>query len=80
MKSLAFTSTLSPNTIAFITEYAKTTSRNKNEVIEEAIELLQIELKKKNMTEGFKRMNKDIEMTKLAELGMEEYSNSLKNQ
>ncbi|MDX2196234.1 MAG: hypothetical protein NW207_07440 [Cytophagales bacterium] len=69
--SITITTSLSQKSVDFLKKYAKENNTPKNKVIEEAIELLRIEMKKKKWAEDYQRMNLDKEylneMNKIAE-------------
>jgi len=73
-----FTSTINPDILEWLNNYAKASSRTRREVLEEAIELYREQIIKINMRDDFARANIN-EQNKLAELGMADYAEIIKS-
>jgi len=74
MKTTAsFTSTISPELIAWIDKRARTQKRTRRVVLEEAIKSYQREAMKNILKKGFQRASHDMNMIELVEWGMDDY-------
>ena len=74
MSTTTFTSTISPNTLAWVTDYAKGFNKTRREVLEEALGEYKKKKTKALFKDSFKRAAKDINNVELAEWGMDDYS------
>lgn len=77
-KSLAFTSSIPEDLYKKLTSFAQKNKMQKNKVLEEALNLFFLEDKKKSFIEGVKKWGQDSENIVWAEMGMKEYSETLK--
>jgi len=77
--AITYTSTLSPQIMTWLDAFASKEGLSKKAVIEEALTLYQIQIKKKKMAEMFKEASGDIEMFDLAEAGLSDYNEQLNN-
>ena len=74
MKTTAsFTSTISPELIAWVDKRARSQKRTRRSVLEEALKSYQREAVKNLMKEGFARAARDTDMLELVEWGMDDY-------
>lgn len=74
MKTTAsFTSTISPELIAWVDERARSQKRTRRVVLEEAIRSYQRDAIKDLLKEGFERAAHDADMLELVEWGMDDY-------
>ncbi len=73
MNTVSFTSTISPELIAWLDMEAKRQKRTRRDLLEEAL----IALKRTKMREGFARAAKDKDIVEMAEWGMDDYSEML---
>lgn len=74
MKTTAsFTSTISPELIAWVDKRARTQKRTRRVVLEEAIRSYQRDAMKNTLKEGFERAAHDADMLELVEWGMDDY-------
>jgi len=69
----SFTSTISPELIAWVDKRARTQKRTRRAVLEEALKNYQREATKNVLREGFTRAAHDADMLELAEWGMDDY-------
>jgi len=68
-----FTSTISPNLIGWLNEYAKKTNKTRRDILEDAIVRYKKDVKRKAMADGFRRAVADTNMDEMTEWGMEDY-------
>ncbi|MFH1178434.1 MAG: hypothetical protein V1711_01785 [bacterium] len=74
MKTTAsFTSTISPELIAWVDKRARSQKRTRRSVLEEALKSYQREDMKNILREGFARAVHDADMLELVEWGMDDY-------
>lgn len=74
MKTTAsFTSTISPELIAWVDKRARTQKRTRRVVLEEAIRSYQRDAMRSVLKEGFERAARDADMLELVEWGMDDY-------
>ena len=74
MKTTAsFTSTISPELIAWVDKRARTQKRTRRAVLEEALKNYQREAMRNVLKDGFARASRDADMLELAEWGMDDY-------
>lgn len=74
MKTTAsFTSTISPELIAWVDKRARTQKRTRRVVLEEAIKHYQRDAMKNILKDGFARAARDADMLELVEWGMNDY-------
>ncbi|HEY4500780.1 MAG TPA: hypothetical protein VJI70_00730 [Candidatus Paceibacterota bacterium] len=74
MKTTAsFTSTISPELIAWVDRRARAQNRTRRVILEEAIKNYQRDATKNVLREGFARASRDKDMLELAEWGMNDY-------
>lgn len=78
-KIVTYTSTLPSMVMEDVVEYATKKNISKNKVIEIAIKMLMEEEIKNELKESFRKISKDPEMVEMAEWGMNEYSQQLKD-
>jgi predicted transcriptional regulator len=75
MKTTAtFTSTISPELIAWVDMRAKTQKQTRRAVLEEAIKNYQRDATKKRLAEGFARAAHDADIIELSEWGFGDYT------
>lgn len=74
---ITYTSTLSPRLMSWLDAYASKEGISKKAVIEQALTLYQIQVKKKNLAQMFQAASGDAEMMSLAEAGLGDYSEQL---
>ncbi len=78
MKTIAtFTSTISPEAIAWVDKTARAEKRTRRAVLEEAIKRYQRDSTRRALKEGFERAARDPDMLELAEWGMSDYQDVL---
>ncbi|HXK39103.1 MAG TPA: hypothetical protein VJ043_03375 [Candidatus Paceibacterota bacterium] len=74
MKTTAsFTSTISPELIAWLDKRARVEKRTRRAVLEEAVKSYQRDSMKSSLKEGFERAALDADMLGLVEWGMDDY-------
>lgn len=74
MKTTAtFTSTISPELIAWVDKRARSQKRTRRTILEEAIRSYQRDAVRNVLGEGFERAAKDTDMLELAEWGISDY-------
>ena len=77
MKTATFTSTISPELIAWVDKRARLEKRTRRAVLEEAVRKYQKDVVREHLREGFKRAAHDKDMLELAEWGMDDYASML---
>ena len=77
-KQYVYTSTLPIELKEGLEVYATRHKVSKNKVIEKALKMFLMEERKKAYAETFKRANKDTEMIAMADWGLEDYLEQLK--
>ena len=78
MKTTAtFTSTISPETIAWVDRVARDKKRTRRAVLEEAVKAYKRELTREHLRKGFERVANDPEILALAEMGVRDYARTL---
>ncbi len=74
MKTTAsFTSTISPELIAWVDRSARTQKRTRRSVLEEALKRYQRDTMKNILKEGFARAARDADILEMVEWGMDDY-------
>lgn len=74
MKTTAsFTSTISPELIAWVDKRARSQKRTRRAILEEALRSYQRDAMKNVLREGFARAARDADMFELVEWGMDDY-------
>lgn len=73
----SFTSTISPELIAWVDKRARMQKRTRRAVLEEALKNYQRMATKDILKEGFARAARDADMIELAEWGMDDYTRIL---
>ena len=74
MKTTAsFTSTISPELIAWLDKRARVEKRTRRAVLEEAVKSYQRDSMKSSLKEGFERAALDADILELVEWGMDDY-------
>lgn len=73
-----FTSTISPNIIAWLDTQARARKTTRRAILEEAVERYKKDIDRKTMSEGFLRAAEDPDMLELAEWGMDDYQTLIK--
>ncbi len=74
MKTTAsFTSTISPELIAWVDKRARSQKRTRRVILEEAIKSYQRDAMRDILKEGFERAAHDADMLELVEWGMNDY-------
>jgi hypothetical protein len=79
MKQITYTSTISQDVWTEVSEIAAKLKLSKKEIIEKSVKEYLFKMKKKEFEEGFRRLANDSEMVEMAEMGMEDYLNQLKD-
>lgn len=79
MKQITYTSTISQDVWAEVSNIASKLKLSKKEIIEKSVKEYLFKLKKKEFEEGFRRLADDTEMVEMAEMGMGEYLEQLKD-
>ncbi|MBI4093914.1 hypothetical protein HY417_03035 [Candidatus Kaiserbacteria bacterium] len=69
----SFTSTISPELIAWVDRRARTQKRTRRAVLEEALKNYQREAMRNVLKEGFARAASDSDILELVEWGMDDY-------
>ncbi len=69
----SFTSTISPELIAWVDKRARSQKKTRRAVLEDALKSYQREAVKNLMKEGFTRAARDADMLELVEWGMDDY-------
>lgn len=69
----SFTSTISPELIAWVDKRAKNQKRTRRAILEEALKGYQRDVMKNVLKEGFARVARDADMLELVEWGMDDY-------
>lgn len=77
-KNITYTSTLPSVLVEEVVAYAKKRNVSKNKVIEIALKKLFEEELRKDLQETFKLANEDKELTQMAEFGLNDYLEQLK--
>lgn len=77
-KTITYTSTLPNMVMEEVVEYAKKKKISKNKVIEIALKKLLEEEIRRELIESFKKIANDPDMIEMAEWGMEDYAEQLK--
>ncbi len=70
--TIVFTSTIHPELLSWLNNYAKKSSRTRRELLEESIILYKEHVIKQNMKDDFARANSS-EQEELADWGMQDY-------
>lgn len=78
-KTVTYTSTLPNMVMEEVVEYAKKKKISKNKVIEIAVKKLLEEEIRNELMESFKKIADDPEMPEMAEWGLKDYVEQLKN-
>lgn len=74
MKTTAsFTSTISPELIAWVNKHARTQKRTRRAILEEALKNYQRDAIRNILKKGFERAARDADMLELTEWGMDDY-------
>jgi len=71
-----FTSTIHPELLSWLNDYAKKSSRTRRELLEESIRLYREQVIRQNMKDDFARTNAQ-EQEEMAEWGMQDYAEIL---
>jgi len=71
--TMSFTSTISPELIAWVDSRARTQKRTRRAILEEALKSYQRDAMKNFLKEGFARAAHDADMLELVEWGMDDY-------
>ncbi len=79
MNTTTFTSTINPNMLAWITNYARSFKKTRREVLEEALNEYKKRKTKTLLKQSFRRAANDINNTELSEWGMDDYSKITKS-
>ncbi len=72
-----FTTTISPQIMAWLQQHSKETHRTRRSILEEALKRYQEGVKRRHLIESFKRAAKDPEMKELADQGLSDYVEQL---
>ena len=70
----SFTSTISPELIAWIDKRARFEKRTRRAVLEKAVKSYQRDAMRNSLKEGFARVAQDADILELVEWGMDDYS------
>lgn len=71
--TISFTSTISPELIAWVDKRARSQKRTRRAVLEDALKSYQREAVKNILKVGFERAARDADILELAEWGMDDY-------
>jgi len=74
MKTATFTSTISPQLLNWMKEYADQTNQTRRTILENALTQYKEEEIRQKMQADFKQATADIETLDLSEWGMDDYS------
>jgi hypothetical protein len=78
MKStIVFTSTLSANLMAWLTNYSQKENKTKRAILEESLIIYQEKIRKEELKETFKRAAKDSSIMEMAEEGLDDFEEQL---
>lgn len=69
----SFTSTISPELIAWVDKRARIEKRTRRAVLEEAVKSYQRDSTRNSLKEGFERAARDADILELVEWGMKDY-------
>lgn len=69
----SFTSTISPELIAWVDKRARSQKRTRRAILEEALKSYQRDAVRNILKEGFERAARDADMLELVEWGMDDY-------
>lgn len=75
-----FTSSLPDKTLEVLGSVAKKLNKPKNQIIDDALNRYFLDLDKQAFNDSFERVGKDYAMQTLANSGLEDYVDQLKNQ
>lgn len=78
IKAKVFTSTINPDLLSWLNDYAKASSRTRRDLLEESIKLYREQVIRQNMRDDFARANPK-EQEELAEWGMQDYADIVKS-
>ena len=73
MKTATFTTTISPQLLTWVTDYAGKTKQTRRAVLEEALTKYRSDQIRNQMKDDFKRASQDKEILSLTEWGMDDY-------
>ena len=71
--TVSFTSTISPELIAWVDKRARAQKRTRRAVLEEALKSYQRDAVRNVLKQGFERAANDADMLELVEWGMDDY-------
>jgi len=77
-KKVTYTSTLPEDVLDLVNDYSEKTSISKNQVVEKALRQFFFSLKKSDFREGFRRAANDPDLKIMAEEGMHDYLDIVK--
>ena len=77
-KKVTYTSTLPEDVIDLVNNYSEKASISKNQVVETALRQFFFNLKKNDFREGFRRAAGDPDLNPMAEKGMNDYLDIIK--
>lgn len=77
--TMTFTSTMSPELMQWVDSIAKAKKRTRRAVLEEAIKRYKRALAREYLEEGFKKFANDPDIIEMAEWGMKDYAQLLKD-
>lgn len=75
MKTVAFTSTISPELISWLDKRARLEKRTRRSLLEEALKRYQRDVTRMQLKEGFARAAHDTDLIEMAEWGIDDYCN-----
>ena len=78
MKTAVFTSTITPELLAWMHKEAMATDSTRREILEAALEQYRVKTLRARMAADFKAMAHDPEIHEIAELGLVDYAKELK--
>lgn len=79
VKKVTYTSTLPLSLMNFLTKHSKKTKQNKSQIITLALKKYELEIKKQEYTDSFKKASNDQEQNDLTEMGMDDYWSMIKS-
>ncbi len=72
--TISFTSTISPEIIAWIDKRARAEKRTRRAILEEAVKTYRRDAARRSIKEGFERAARDEGLLELVEWGMDDYN------
>ena len=73
-----FTTALTADVLAWLKKFAKKHNQTQRSVLEEALKRYRFEMRRREFREGFKHAMNDPEMLELAEMGLDDWEEQIK--